>query len=147
MPLTDESHDRLAHELRAPGADRLLYVADAFRAAGRGARAELTHIDPWFLAQIEELVRQEAQVREHGFGALSAERLRVLKRKGFSDSRLARLLDMPEKAIRDKRHALGIVPVYKRVDTCAAEFATSTPTSTRPTRRSARRIPRLSARS
>ena len=127
MPLTDESHDRLAHELRAPGADRLLYVADAFRAGWPVWRvAELTHIDPWFLAQIEELVRQEAQVREQGLGALSAERLRVLKRKGFSDSRLARLVDMPEKAIRDRRHALGIVPVYKRVDTCAAEFATST---------------------
>jgi carbamoyl-phosphate synthase large subunit len=127
MPLTDESRDRLAHELRAPGADRLLYVADAFRAGWPVARvAELTRIDPWFLAQIEELVKQEAQVREHGFGALSAERLRVLKRKGFSDARLARLLDMPEKAIRDKRHELGIVPVYKRVDTCAAEFATAT---------------------
>src|SRR6266576_2587840 len=127
LPLTDESRDRLAHELRAPGADRLLYVADAFRAGWPVARvAELTRIDPWFLAQIEELVRQEAEVREHGLGALSAERLRVLKRKGFSDARLARLLDMPEKAIRDKRHELGIVPVYKRVDTCAAEFATST---------------------
>jgi len=69
MPLTDESHDRLAHELRAPGADRLLYVADAFRAGWPVARvAELTHIDPWFLAQIEELVRQEAQVREQGSG-------------------------------------------------------------------------------
>src|ERR1700726_1140868 len=127
MPLTDESRERLAHELRAPGADRLLYVADAFRAGWPLARvAELTHIDPWFLAQIEELVRQEGQVREQGLGALSAERLRVLKRKGFSDSRLARLVDMPEKAIRDKRPALGVVPVYKRVDTCAAEFATST---------------------
>ena len=127
MPLTDESRDRLAHELRAPGADRLLYVADAFRAGWPLARvAELTRIDPWFLAQIEELVKQEAQVREHGFGALGAERLRVLKRKGFADACLARLLDMPEKAIRDKRHELGVVPVYKRVDTCAAEFATVT---------------------
>ena len=127
MPLTDESRDRLAHELRAPGADRLLYVADAFRAGWPLARvAELTRIDPWFLAQIEELVKQEAQVREQGFGALGAERLRVLKRKGFADACLARLLDMPEKAIRDKRHELGVVPVYKRVDTCAAEFATAT---------------------
>jgi len=127
MPLTDESRDRLAHELRAPGADRLLYVADAFRAGWPLARvAELTRIDPWFLAQIEELVKQEAQVREQGFGALGAERLRVLKRKGFADACLARLLDMPEKAIRDKRHELGVVPVYKRVDTCAAEFATVT---------------------
>ena len=127
MPLSDESADRLAHELRAPGADRLLYVADAFRAGWSLARvAELTHIDPWFLAQVEELVGQEKQVREEGFGALGAERLRSLKRKGFSDARLARLLDMPEKAIRDKRHELKIRPVYKRVDTCAAEFSTST---------------------
>ena len=127
LPLTDESQNRLAHELRAPGPDRLLYVADAFRAGWTAARiGELTHIDPWFLAEIEELVREEAEVRTHGFGALAAERLRALKRRGFSDSRLARLLDMPEKAIRDKRHELKVRPVYKRVDTCAAEFATST---------------------
>jgi carbamoyl-phosphate synthase large subunit len=127
MPLSDESQDKLAYELRAPGANRLLYVADAFRAGWTRSRiGELTRIDAWFLAQVEELVQQEAQVREAGLGALSAERLRVLKRKGFSDSRLARLVDMPEKAIRDKRHELGVVPVYKRVDTCAAEFATST---------------------
>jgi carbamoyl-phosphate synthase large subunit len=127
MPLTDESQDKLAYELRAPGADRLLYVADAFRAGWTLARiGELTRIDPWFLAQVEDLVREEAQVRDEGLGALTAERLRFLKRKGFSDSRLAKLVDMPEKAIRDKRHELGIVPVYKRVDTCAAEFATST---------------------
>src|SRR5947207_1260185 len=127
IPLSDESRDRLAHELRAPGADRLLYVADAFRAGWSLARvAELTHIDAWFLAQVEELVGQEKHVREEGFGALGAERLRSLKRKGFSDARLARLLDMPEKAIRDKRHELKIRPVYKRVDTCAAEFSTST---------------------
>src|SRR6201984_710679 len=127
MPLSDENQDRLAHELRAPGANRLLYVADAFRAGWPLARiAELTRIDPWFLAQIEELVQQEAQVREDGLGALSAERLRSLKRRGFSDARLARLVDMPEKAIRDTRPELGVVPVYKRVDTCAAEFATAT---------------------
>jgi carbamoyl-phosphate synthase large subunit len=127
LPLNDENKDKLAYELRAPGANRLLYVADAFRAGWTRARiGELTRIDPWFLAQIEELVAQEAQVGEEGLGALTAERLRVLKRKGFSDSRLARLVDMPEKAIRDKRHELNVVPVYKRVDTCAAEFATST---------------------
>jgi carbamoyl-phosphate synthase large subunit len=126
-PLSDESRDRLAHELRAPGANRLLYVADAFRAEWPLERiAELTRIDPWFLAQIEELVQEETQVREDGLGALTAERLRFLKRKGFSDSRLAHLVDMPEKAIRDKRRELKLLPVYKRVDTCAAEFATST---------------------
>jgi len=126
-PLSDENQDRLAHELRAPGANRLLYVADAFRAGWPLARiADLTRIDPWFLAQLEELVQQEAQVREDGLGALTAERLRFLKRKGFSDSRLAHLVDMPEKAIRDKRRELKVLPVYKRVDTCAAEFSTST---------------------
>src|SRR5258707_10578564 len=127
LPLSDEDQDKLAYELRAPGANRLLYVGDAFRAGWSFEQiGELTHIDPWFLAQIEDLVKEEEMVRSEGLGALSAERLRVLKRKGFSDARLARLLDMPEKAIRDKRHELGIVPVYKRVDTCAAEFATAT---------------------
>ncbi|HEY7963196.1 MAG TPA: carbamoyl-phosphate synthase large subunit [Steroidobacteraceae bacterium] len=127
LPLGDEEQVRLAHELRAPGANRLLYVADAFRAGWTRQRvAELTRIDPWFLAQIEDLVREEDVVRGEGLGALTAERLRLLKRKGFSDSRLARLVDMPEKAIRDKRHELKVTPVYKRVDTCAAEFATST---------------------
>jgi carbamoyl-phosphate synthase large subunit len=127
MPLTDEQADKLSYELRAPGANRLLYVADAFRAGWTRERIhELTHIDPWFLAQVEQLVQEESQVREEGLGALGAERLRYLKRKGFSDSRLARLVDMPEKAIRDKRHELKVRPVYKRVDTCAAEFATST---------------------
>jgi len=127
MPLSDENQDRLAHELRAPGANRLLYVADAFRASWSLTRiAELTRIEPWFLAQIEELVKQEAQVREEGLRGLTAERLRVLKRKGFSDARLAKLVDIPERGIREKRHELKVRPVYKRVDTCAAEFATST---------------------
>ncbi|HVO48275.1 MAG TPA: carbamoyl-phosphate synthase large subunit [Steroidobacteraceae bacterium] len=126
-PLSDEMQDKLAYELRAPGANRLLYVADAFRAGWTFERVcELTHIDPWFLAQIEDLIREEARVRAEGLGALTAERLRTLKRKGFSDSRLGRLVDMSEKAIRGKRHELGVLPVYKRVDTCAAEFATST---------------------
>ncbi len=127
LPLSEEDSDRLAHELRAPGANRLLYVADALRAGWTLGRVhELTRIDPWFLAQVADLVREEDQVRADGLGALDAVRLRALKRKGFSDSRLAGLVDMPEKAIRDKRHELKVVPVYKRVDTCAAEFATST---------------------
>ncbi len=126
-PLGEEAQARLSQELRAPGANRLLYVADAFRAGWPLERiAELSHIDPWFLAQIEDLIGEEARVRSEGFGALGSARLRSLKRKGFSDSRLARLLDMPEQAVRGKRHDLGIRPVYKRVDTCAAEFATST---------------------
>src|ERR1700719_1696703 len=127
MPLSDENQDRLAHELRAPGANRLLYVADAFRAGWTRSRiGELTRIDAWFLAQVEELVQQEAQVREAGLGALSAERLRVLKRKGFSDARIAKLVGRDEAAIRSRRRKLGLHPVYKRVDTCAAEFSTST---------------------
>jgi carbamoyl-phosphate synthase large subunit len=127
LPLTDEARDKLTYELQAPGADRLLYVADAFRAGWTLERIhELTHIDPWFLAQVEDLLKEEARIAADGFPALTAERLRVLKRKGFSDSRLGKLVDMPERAIRSKRHELGIVPVYKRVDTCAAEFATST---------------------
>jgi carbamoyl-phosphate synthase large subunit len=127
LPLDEDGETRLAYELRAPGANRLLYVADAFRAGWPFERiAELTHIDPWFLAQIEELIAEERRVAAEGFGALTAERLRLLKRKGFSDSRLGRLLDLPEKAVRAKRHDLGVRPVYKRVDTCAAEFATST---------------------
>jgi carbamoyl-phosphate synthase large subunit len=127
LPLSDENQDKLAYELRAPGASRLLYVADAFRAGWSFERIqELTHIDPWFLAQLEDLIKEEGLIRSEGLGALDAERLLLLKRKGFSDARLGRLLDMPEKAIRQKRHELNIRPVYKRVDTCAAEFATST---------------------
>jgi carbamoyl-phosphate synthase large subunit len=127
QPLTDEARDKLTYELQAPGADRLLYVADAFRAGWTLERIHgLTHIDPWFLAQVEDLLKEEARIAADGFPALTAERLRAVKRKGFSDSRLGKLVDMPERAIRSKRHELGIVPVYKRVDTCAAEFATST---------------------
>jgi len=127
LPLSDENQDKLAYELRAPGANRLLYVADAFRAGWSFERIfELTHIDPWFLAQVEDIIREEGLVRSDGLGALTEDRLRLLKRKGFSDARLGRLLDMPEKAIRQKRHEMNIRPVYKRVDTCAAEFATST---------------------
>src|SRR6202161_2145807 len=85
LPLSDEDQDRLGYELRAPGADRLLYVADAFRAGWTLAQiGELTRIDPWFLAQLQDLVQQEAQVVADGLGGLSAERLRLLKRKGFS---------------------------------------------------------------
>jgi carbamoyl-phosphate synthase large subunit len=126
-PTTEESRDKLAYELRAPGPDRLLYVADAFRLGWSRERIEeLTHIDPWFLAQIEELINEESRVREEGVESLEADRLRELKRRGFSDSRLGKLTGAGEQAVRDQRHALNVRPVYKRVDTCAAEFATST---------------------
>jgi carbamoyl-phosphate synthase large subunit len=128
LPLSgEEAAEQLAYELRHPGADRLLQVADAFRAGWSLERVhELSYIDPWFLAQIEDLVREEAAVIAGGLPALEAARLRALKRKGFSDARLARLTGQTEKTLRDRRRGLGVYPVYKRVDTCAAEFATST---------------------
>jgi len=122
-----EVHRILRREVRQPGAERILYVADAFR-AGLSMRKihKLSGIDPWFLAQIEALVRIEADVRSEGTGTLTAERLRFLKRKGFSDRRLATLVGLSEQQVRALRHTLGVRPVYKRVDTCAAEFAAST---------------------
>ncbi len=125
--LDEELRDKLAYELRAPGPNRLLYVADAFRAGWTLERIqELSYIDPWFLAQIEDLLAEEARLRTEGLSSLDAERMRELKRKGFSDSRLARLTGIREEGMREKRHAQGVRPVFKRVDTCAAEFATST---------------------
>ena len=127
QPLDDEAVNRLLEELRMPGPHRLRYVADAFRA---GLSFEEIHaacrIDPWFLAQVEDLVHEERAVERGGLESLDAARLRALKRKGFADSRLARLAGVSEQSVRERRHAHGIRPVYKRVDTCAAEFATST---------------------
>ncbi|HTT02156.1 MAG TPA: carbamoyl-phosphate synthase large subunit [Steroidobacteraceae bacterium] len=126
-PLSDEMVGRLEYELRAPGPNRLLFAADALRAGWAFERiAELTRIDPWFLAQLQDLVRDEQRVRDRGLTGLNAETLRGLKRKGFSDSRLAKLVGVKERAVRQRRHDLGVRPVYKRVDTCAAEFATAT---------------------
>jgi carbamoyl-phosphate synthase large subunit len=124
---TEDDLDALRNELQLPGAERLLYAADAIR-VGMSAQelAQLSHIDPWFLAQIADLIEREAAVREGGLAALSPGRLRDLKRRGFSDSRLAHLLRTDESVVRNHRHDAKIRPVYKRVDTCAAEFATST---------------------
>jgi carbamoyl-phosphate synthase large subunit len=127
LPLTEEARHRLTYELRAPGPDRLLYVADAFRAGWDIERvAELTTIDPWFLAQIADLVAEETRVAQEGESALDGARLRALKRKGFSDRRLARLTGSSEARIRARRREFAIAPVYKRVDSCAAEFRSST---------------------
>jgi len=128
LPLAGEdAAEALAYELRNPGANRLLHVADAFRAGWTRQRIhELSYIDPWFLVQIGDLVAEEARVASDGLASLDAARLRALKRKGFSDARLARLTGQAEKALRERRRQFGVVPVYKRVDTCAAEFATST---------------------
>jgi len=117
----------LKRELREPGPDRVFYVADAFRAGlSREDVFALTHIDPWFLVQIENLVAVEGEVKTGGLAALDAARMRQLKRKGFSDARLAELTGTDENAIRHLRRAFGVRPVYKRVDSCAAEFATTT---------------------
>ncbi len=119
--------DLVRRELREAGANRILYVADAFRVGLFMEEIhELTRIDPWFLVQIEELVHLEEQVRDAGIGGLDSNRVRQLKRKGFSDRRLASLLAIDETAFRRLRHEFDVRPVFKRVDTCAAEFATST---------------------
>jgi len=124
---TDEDRDNLRHELRMPGANRLLYVGDALRHGYTYQDvAEVTGIDRWFLVQIADLVNIEESFRECGLSGLSEQSLRAAKRKGFSDARLAKVLGADESEIRGLRHKFGIRPVYKRVDTCAAEFATST---------------------
>ena len=117
----------IKHELRQAGAERIFYLADAFRLGMHCLEIQsLCQIDPWFLAQIQDLVQTEGEVRAAGLPALDAPRLLALKRQGFSDRRLARLTGATEQVIRDLRRALGVRPVYKRVDTCAAEFASST---------------------
>ena len=124
---SDEDRVRLRRDLKEPGAERIFALADAFR-AGMGVAEvfRLSHIDPWFLDQIEELVQMERQVEAGGIAGLDARGLWRLKRRGFSDARLAQLTDTDEAAVRALRHAFGVRPVYKRVDSCAAEFATNT---------------------
>jgi carbamoyl-phosphate synthase large subunit len=127
--LNQRTTDRetIERELGEPGPERIWYVGDAFE---NGFSLEevyrLTHIDPWFLAQIKEIVDLEMRLDDQKLADIDADTLRMLKRKGFSDRRLAYLFNTGESAVRDKRHKLGIRPVYKRVDTCAAEFATKT---------------------
>ncbi len=124
---TDADRDNLRYELRMPGPDRLLYVADALRHGySHQDIAKLTGIDPWFLVQIADLVNAENRIREVGLSGLSEELMRSMKRKGFSDARMAAVLNVKEKAVRKHRIELKVRPVYKRVDTCAAEFSTST---------------------
>ncbi len=127
--LSERSDDReeIVAEIGEAGPERLLFVADAFRIGmSLDEIYEETAIDPWFLAQIEEIVAIEAQVRSRALQSLTAAEMRHLKRKGFSDRRLAKLLGTNQHEVRGVRHTLGVRPVYKRVDTCAAEFATQT---------------------
>src|SRR5256885_425615 len=127
--LNQRTRDRetLERELGDPGPERIWYVGDAFE---NGFTLEevhrLTHIDPWFLDQIKQIVELEMELDDRRLDDIDAATLRTLKRKGFSDRRLGYLFNTDETAVRAKRHKLGIRPVYKRVDTCAAEFATKT---------------------
>ncbi len=126
-PAESESRARIERELSTPRAKRLWYVGDAFRAGMSQTEVfNLSKIDPWFLEQIEELIQIENALKLRKLSSLSAIELRALKRKGFADARLARLLACNEADVRKARHAQGIRPVYKRVDTCAAEFPTGT---------------------
>ena len=127
--MNEKTQDRevLEKELGAPGPERIWYVGDAF-ALGMSVDEvfALTKIDPWFLVQIEQIVKVELELETMSLDQIDATTLRALKQKGFSDRRLARQLKTTDTAIRDKRKALSVRPVYKRVDTCAAEFATNT---------------------
>jgi len=127
--LDERSTDReeITEELGEPGPDRIWYLADGFRVGMTVPEIyEETGIDPWFLAQVEELVGLEQRLDGRALASLSVEDLRLLKRKGFSDRRLARLLGTSASEVRKARRNAGVRPVYKRVDTCAAEFATTT---------------------
>ena len=124
---TDAEKVALRQELRHPGGERLFHVADAMRHGFTVSDvAKISGIDPWFLAQIADLLDEEQQLAQDGVGSLDADRLWRLKRKGFSDSRLASLVHVDEEVIRRRRLDAGLRPVYKRVDTCAAEFSTET---------------------
>lgn len=124
---SDDDLATMRREVKEAGPERLFYLGDAFRA---GMSVEDVHalsfVDPWFLDQIEEIVATENEVAAAGLDALDAKRLRRLKRMGFSDARLAQLVGTDEQAVRALRRAHGIKPVYKRVDSCAAEFSTTT---------------------
>jgi carbamoyl-phosphate synthase large subunit len=127
--LNEKTKDRevLEKELGEPGPDRIWYVGDAF---AQGFSLEevqkLTHIDPWFLAQIKDIVDIELWLETQKLEQIDAATLRKLKQKGFADRRLAKLMQTSDEQVRKYRHSLNIRPVYKRVDTCAAEFATKT---------------------
>jgi carbamoyl-phosphate synthase large subunit len=117
----------IIQEIGDPGPDRIWYVGDAFRMGMDIQRVfEESKIDPWFLEQIKELIDIEGAVKERSLKNMAAPELRFLKQKGFSDRRLASLLKTDAKAVRQARHQHKVFPVYKRVDTCAAEFATNT---------------------
>lgn len=122
-----DAESTLRRELTVPGADRIWYLGDAIRfGMSRDEIYELTKIDHWFLIQLEDLVKEAERLKTIGLNDVDYALMRKLKRKGFGDARLAKLLSVTEKSVRARRQQLGVLPVYKRVDTCAAEFATDT---------------------
>ena len=130
-PVLDHSANgikvRLTRELTEAGAQRLWYVAEAFRHGWSVKKvAGLSGIDPWYLVQIEDLVRREEALAGKSLADLGRDELFQLKRRGFSDRRLAQLLNTGEDEVRTRRSELGVRPVFKRVDTCAAEFDSTT---------------------
>jgi carbamoyl-phosphate synthase large subunit len=132
----DADREEINRELGSPGPQRIWYVAQALREGYTLQEVfDLTSIDPWFLVQIEEIITIEGWMRSQNLDDLDSVTLRNLKRKGFSDRRIGTLVNASsdpaagasgETAVRERRHALGVRPVYKRVDTCAAEFSTAT---------------------
>ena len=126
-PAAPDADAVLRRELKAPGPDRLRYLADALRL---GMSVEETYslsgIDPWFIAQIADLLGEESRLQQDRLDAIDHGRLLALKRKGFSDRRIGKLLGADEESVRARRRKLGVRPVYKRVDSCAAEFSAST---------------------
>jgi len=123
----DDARGKIRSELLSAGADRIFYVADAFRMGMTINEVfDFTKIDPWFLAQIEDLILSEESILGISLNEIDAEVMLQLKRKGFSDKRLSQLQSCSEEALRNKRELLKVKPVFKRVDSCAAEFDTQT---------------------
>ena len=123
----EDAHEALVTELTHPGPERIYRLGDAFRAGwSLETVQQYSRIDPWFLAQIESLVEAEQALTQRTLASMDVDELRELKRQGFADSRLARLLGCQEVDVRATRHRFGIRPVFKRIDSCAAEFATTT---------------------
>ncbi|HEU4773029.1 MAG TPA: carbamoyl-phosphate synthase large subunit [Lysobacter sp.] len=124
---SEEGLATVRRELKEPGPERIFHIGDALRAGMSVEEVNaLSFVDPWFLDQMEEIIAAEKVVADAGLSALDAKRMRALKRMGFSDARLAQLTGTDETAVRSLRRAFGVRPVYKRVDSCAAEFATTT---------------------
>ncbi|WP_415890098.1 carbamoyl-phosphate synthase large subunit [Neptuniibacter sp. SY11_33] len=124
---SEDARSTIVREMKEPGAERIWYLGDAFR-MGMSVEElyEISGIDPWFLVQVEDIIKDEQRVSETAMSDLDKDAVFRLKRKGFSDERLATLLGVSEKQFRKHRHNLDVRPVYKRVDTCAAEFASDT---------------------